>query len=342
MYPFRRLLRFPLFYKILIANAAIIVLGAVAGTAVTANIARTPPEGSIIQLGALFALFGLLLSLLANALLLHLALSPLKLLEKTAELVRRGDFEARAPISPLADAELERLTRVFNRMLDSLTAYRRGLRDIALRAIHAQEEERKRIARELHDDTLQTLAALSIRVGIARRASDSKAREKLLRKLRLEIVRAADGVRAIVQGLRPPALAELGVVAATKWHARTFAYTQGLSIEVDAEPLSGLLPPERELALYRILQEAISNVARHAQATKAWVRLRREGDRVVARVEDDGKGFPASEVMAGSSHGLGLFGIKERAAYAGGSVDIDSRPGAGTRVRVEIPIPAEA
>ena len=230
---------------------------------------------------------------------------------------------------------------MFNRMLDTLAVARGRLRELAARALHAEEEERKRIARELHDETLQTLAALLIRLRVAAGPSDSQRREELVEELREQVADAAESIRRIARGLRPPALDELGVVAAIEAHARTVADKANLSIEIDAEPLDGLLSPERELALYRILQEAISNVVRHARATRAWIRIRHEAGTVVAVVEDDGRGFPASEVMAGSSRGLGVFGMVERATSFGGHVAIESSPGAGARVRVEVPIQAQ-
>ncbi len=333
----RALLRIPLFYKILIANAVIVVLGAVLGTAATIEYLRAEPGHSTLWLIALLALGGVVASVLVNAGILRLALSPLRLLEETAARVQQGDLDARAPASPIADRELERLTRTFNSMLDNLAVFRQRLRDIAARALEAEEEERKRIARELHDDTAQRLAALLLRIRVARSASDPAARDALLEEVRTELGATIEAVRRFARGLRPPALEELGLVPALEAHARRLEDSAGLRVQIEADPLEGLLSPQAELALYRIVQEALSNVARHAGAERALVRLTRMDGWVTATVEDDGRGFAVAEVMAHERRGLGLFGMQERAVYLGGRVEIDSRPGAGTRVRAEIP-----
>lgn len=327
----------PLFYKILLANALIVVLGTVGGTWVTTTFVRHTPYRSIFDLVTLLVLGGVVLTVLVNALILRLALSPLQLLEETAARVQAGDLDARTPLSPLADRELERLTATFNGMLDTMAVYRQRLRDVAVRALTAAEEERKRIARELHDETAQMLAALLIRVRIVRNSSDPEALDALLEEMRREIGRSLEGIRRFARGLRPPALDELGLGPAIESHARNLSESVGIPIRVDADPLEGVLSPEAELAIYRIVQEALSNVVRHAGATRAAVRLTRAPGAVTATVRDDGRGFDVTGVMSGERQGLGLFGMQERAAYLGGRVEIDSRPGAGTTVTAEVP-----
>ncbi|MBV9773318.1 MAG: HAMP domain-containing protein [Gemmatimonadetes bacterium] len=335
--PVRAFLGVPLFYKILLANALIVVLGTVGGTWVTTTYVRHTPYRSIFDLVTLLVVGGVLLTVLVNALILRLALSPLQLLEDTAARVQGGDLDARTPLSPLADRELERLTGTFNGMLDTMDLYRQRLRDVAVRALTAAEEERKRIARELHDETAQMLAALLIRVRIVRNSSDPEALDTLLEEMRQEIGRSLEGIRRFARGLRPPALDELGLGPAVESHARNLSESVGIGIRVEADPLEGALTPEAELAIYRIVQEALSNVVRHSGATRATVRLARASGAVVATVQDDGRGFDVAGVMAGDRQGLGLFGMQERAAYLGGKVEIDSRAGVGTRVRAEVP-----
>lgn len=335
--PLRPLLRIPLFYKILIANALIVVVGTVAGTWVTAAFVRESPGSSTLDLVGLLVLGGLVLSVLVNAMILRIALSPLKLLERAAGEVQGGNLDARAPYSPVADRELDRLTRTFNGMLDTVALYRQRLREVAVTALTAAEEERKRIARELHDETAQMLAALLIRVRIVRNSPDPEALDALLEDMRREIGESLEGVRRFARGLRPPALDELGLGPAMESHARNLSESVGISIEVDTDSVEGALSPEAELALYRIVQEALSNVVRHAEATHASVRLARQAGVVTATVEDDGRGFDVAAVMAGERRGLGLFGMQERAAYLGGRVEVESRPGHGTRVRAEVP-----
>lgn len=334
----RALLRVPLYYKILIANAALVLVGAIVGGSVTAHYVRAEPGRSPVGLVWLMAVGGVLLSLLVNAFILRLALSPLQDLERTAARVQGGNLDARVPLSPLADRELDRLSRTFNGMLDAGAAYRTRLREVAVRALGAAEEERKRVARELHDETAQMLAALLIRIRVLKSARDPDAAAAMLEEMRREVGVALEGVRRFARGLRPPSLDELGLVPAIESHARALSEITSLLIQVDAVPLEpGTLTPEAELAVYRIVQEALSNVVRHAHATRVALRVAHEGDTVRVEVTDDGHGFSPGEVMAGGG-GLGLFGMKERAAYLGGHVEVESRPGEGTRVRAEIPV----
>lgn len=334
----RATLRVPLFYKILIANAVLVLVGAVVGSTVTTWFVRNEPGRSTLDLTWVMALAGVLLSLLVNALILRVALTPLQALERTAARVQEGDPDARVPLSPLADREMLRLSRTFNSMLDAGAAYRTRLREVAVRALGAAEEERKRIARELHDETAQMLAAMLIRIRVVRSTatSDPEKAARMLDEMRADVGVALEGVRRFARGLRPPSLDELGLGAAIEWHARTLMEITGLLITVDAEALDGALTPEAELAVYRIVQEALSNVVRHAHATRVEVRVMRDDGNVVLEVYDDGSGFSPEEVM-GSGGGLGLFGMQERAAYLGGRVEIRSEPGAGTRIRAEVP-----
>jgi PAS domain S-box-containing protein len=210
---------------------------------------------------------------------------------------------------------------------------RNRLRDFGVTALRAAEDERQRIARELHDDTAQRLAALLVRLQVASREEDAEARGRQLEEIREEILRAAEEVRRIARGLRPPVLDEMGVVAALRSHVATLAKVYSLEIELESEgePRMGA---DAELALYRIVQEALANVVRHSGAESARVRLDAKDGRVLAVVEDDGRGFDPARSAGG---GLGLTGMHERARHAGGTLSIESVPGEGTRVRVEIP-----
>jgi two-component system sensor histidine kinase UhpB len=335
------LLRVPLFYKILIANASILIAAVVAGTALTASFVRAAPGSSTLELMGLIIAIGIVITVLVNAVILRVALSPLAHLGETATRVQSGELDARSPYSPVADRGLTQLTWTFNGMLDSLAMYRRRLRAIAARALNAEEAERKRIARELHDETAQTLAAILIQLRLARGAADTDARDAMLDGVKQELARALDGIRRFARGLRPPALDELGLVAAIDSHIRMLQDAVGLEITLDAEPIGGLLEPEAELALYRIVQEALSNAVRHARATHAVVTVRRHPGRIAATITDDGRGFSVEETMADTESGLGLFGMKERAGYIGGRLEIRSVPGHGTTVEIEIPYAEE-
>jgi PAS domain S-box-containing protein len=215
---------------------------------------------------------------------------------------------------------------------------RARLRAFGAGALQAAEDERLRIARDLHDDTAQRLAALLVRLRVARDAEGER-HEQFLDDLHEEILDTADAVRRIARGLRPPSLDEVGFEAAIRTLARSIRETHGLRVEVEAAPdmIETRLRPDAELALYRIVQEALSNVVRHARATKARVTLQRSEDRMVVTVEDDGRGFEPRQSTDVGGRGLGLVGMAERARFLGGRFGIESANGEGTRVIVEIP-----
>lgn len=331
-----RLLRVPIFYKIVLANAAIVVIGTILGTILTRATVETDPAFPVAFV-VLLATGGVLVTIFVNGLIVRVALRPLKMLEQTAARVREGDLTARVPFSALRDSELERLSRTFNGMLDTLDAYRRRLSGVAARALNAEEEERKRIARELHDDTAQSLAALLIRLRLLRTVDDPNARDAALEDMRKDVSASLERVRRFARGLRPPALEDLGLIPALESHVRALSESVGVPIRMHAEGTAGNLSSQAELALYRIAQEATSNAIRHAKPSQVQIFVRPTHDTVVLVVEDDGIGFDLAEVAGRSQGSLGLFGMRERAAYVGGRVEIQSRPDAGTRVIATIP-----
>ncbi|MFQ5890098.1 MAG: HAMP domain-containing sensor histidine kinase [Gemmatimonadota bacterium] len=331
------LLRLPLFYKIVIGNAVIVALGASLGTAITLRSARVAPSLSPLQLIGLFTVAGLLISTLVNTILVRLALRPLAQLEATAERVKQDDLEARAPDSPVADARLARLVHLFNEMLDTVSLDRSRLRSLALRAFEAEEAERSRIARELHDGSAQDLALLMVRIEVAAKSLARDEDRSILDEIRQEAHKILEGLRRTARGLRPPELSELGVSAALQSHARLVRETTDLIVHFTADPVEPCLSHQESLAIYRVVQEALSNVVRHARASEVHIRVSHEPERIVAEVRDDGIGFDVEEQVGRSERGLGLFGMQERAAYVGGRVVVESEPGSGTRVQMEIP-----
>ncbi len=316
----------------------IVLVGAVVGTALTADFLRAVPTRSTARLVGLFAVSGVAVSALVNAVILRLALSPLKLLELTAERVQRGDHKARAPMSPLADADLTRLTVILNGMLDNLAMYRQRLQELTAKSLRAAEEERKRISLELHDDTAQTLAALVIRLRVARGAKNARERDAGLDEVRNQMIEAIEGIRRFARGLRPPVLDQVGVVAAISEHVRSVCEATTLAVDFEADSIDQLLTPDAVLTLYRIVQEALANIIRHAAATTVWIRIQRQGETIVTEIRDDGRGFGIGQDLPQTERGLGLFGMRERATQVGGAVEVTSEPGKGTLVRVEIPV----
>lgn len=214
---------------------------------------------------------------------------------------------------------------------------RRALQAFGAGALRAAEQERQRIARELHDDTAQRLAGLMIMLKVAGRTVDPQEREERLDRVREEIGAAADAVRRIARGLRPPVLDEVGLPAALESLVRTLRHAHGLDIDLAMDRPAGRMSADSELAMYRIVQEALSNAIRHSGASRLAVSLQAEDHALRAEVRDEGRGFATERPFSDEGRGLGLVGMRERARHAGGTLEIDSAPGAGTRVRVTLP-----
>lgn len=218
------------------------------------------------------------------------------------------------------------------------------LQHLSSRLVQAQEEERRNIARELHDEVGQVLSAIAVE---AQRAEIALERPPDAGRALAEVQQLTDGalrtVRDLSQLLRPAMLDDLGLAAAVDWLLRGFARRHAVQVEVVQRGMAARLPAEVEVAAFRIVQEAVTNVARHAGATRCTVRLAAESARLLVEVEDDGVGFdPDVETGAEQRPGLGLVGMRERAAGLGGSVIVDSGPGRGTRVSVSLPLSGRA
>jgi signal transduction histidine kinase len=215
----------------------------------------------------------------------------------------------------------------------------RQLQELSTRLIGAQEEERRHVARELHDEVGQALTAVQVELSLAqRRLKASGQTTNLLTDAETITHGALQTVRDISQLLHPVLLDDLGLAAAVEWQARAFEARYGIRVDVDQDGLTAPLPPAVELAAYRIIQEALTNVAKHASATSCRVSLRRAGDDIEVTVEDDGRGFDPSD-SAATRIGLGLVGMRERVALLDGLVAVESAHGAGTRLKIRLPIP---
>jgi len=211
----------------------------------------------------------------------------------------------------------------------------RVARDALRRVVEGQELERRRLARELHDETGQALT--SILLGL-KRVEEAKSREEardVAVGLREQIVQTLQSVRRLAVELRPQALDDFGLAPALERLGEAFAEGSGITVDVQANLDSGRLPAEVETALYRIVQEALTNVAKHAGASRVSVVVTRREGVVMAVVEDDGQGFGAG---GGEGGGLGLVGMKERVGLLGGRLAIESTEGAGTTIVAEVPL----
>ena len=328
----------PLFYRVLLGNCLVVVLGAGMGTFLTVQFARQEPASSPLWLVGSFMLVGTGLSLLVNYVVLKAAFSPLEAIERTVLEVRRGNLGARAPLDAGRDPLLQTFTATLNAMLDTLERDRQQLQALSLQVIDAQEAERKRIARELHDETAQTLTSLLVRLRILERAADPAQVRTSTAELRELTLQALEEVRNMARELRPTTLDDLGLVAAAQSYTERCAELLGFGVTFRAESFTQRLAPHVELVLYRVIQEALTNVARHANARHVEVWLTQESGRAVATIRDDGVGFDVEAVLASKERGLGLFGMQERMTLVAGRLQLSSWQGGGTLVRAEVPL----
>jgi two-component system sensor histidine kinase UhpB len=310
-----------LFWRVFAANASVLLL-AFAGLVFAPVIVSVPVgAGELLVLAA-----GLVALLAANLLLLRPAFAPL---ENLAETMRRHD-----PLAPGLRAEVRggpvvvALAQTFNDMLDRLESERR---ESARRALLVQEAERRRIARELHDEVGQTLTGVILQIeGLAASIPD-ELRDQL-DELRETARHGTEEVRRIARRLRPDALQELGLRSALAALAGAFERQARIPVLRRLEQ-AVTVSPEEELVIYRVAQEALTNVARHAGATTVDLRLRDTQEGIVLTVRDDGRGMP--EGASASSHGI--RGMRERAMLVGATLHIESRPDGRTVIELSIP-----
>lgn len=208
-------------------------------------------------------------------------------------------------------------------------------RESLRRVVEAQETERKRLAMELHDETGQALTSMLLGLRSVEDAPDEESRRRLLASLRALAASTLQDVRSLAVELRPKALDDFGLVAALERLADGLRERVGLDVDL-AAPLSERLPSEVETALYRVVQESLTNVVKHARAHRVSVLVTRKDSMILAVVEDDGDGFDMAR--AGESPGLGLVGMRERMALVGGRLSIETRAGAGTTIVAEVPV----
>jgi two-component system sensor histidine kinase UhpB len=327
--------RTTLFYRILIASSAIVLIGAVVGTWVV----RALPEQFPLDLIAGFVLGGVTLHVIANFWILKAALKPLESLQRTVdEVYYRDNLKARAATDPLGDPATNRLAEAFNTMLERLQANQEELQRLPARVLSAQEEERKRIARELHDETSQALTSVIVGLKALEKAGRSCQIEGRVAELRATIAETLEAVHRMAIELRPSALDELGLLPALRGYVKEYGEQHGIQVDLQVSGFRGRLPTEVEVAVYRVVQEALTNAAKYADSSRVVVRLNLEGSTLTAMVRDDGRGFDMNKVTLSKDGGLGLFGMKERVALLSGQLDILSAPGAGTTILARVPL----
>lgn len=309
---------------------------------VVAEIDADEAFAPIAALRARVAVIGGMLTLLLLVVARLMSVSatrPLVALVEGAERLGGRDFGTRVLVR--GDDELGKLALAFNRMAEALektTVSRADLEDLAGRLIAAQEEERKRIARDLHDDFSQRLAALAIEAGaLARRLKErgeEADRAVKLERLRRGIALLGDDIHGVARRLHAATIEDLGLVAAVQAECRAFFKRGGPPVELEIAGEFEALAADVSLALFRIVQEALRNMEKHAAAQQVVVRCTRTPAGASLLVRDDGVGF---EPRSMGRAGLGLSSMTERVRLLGGQIQVESAPGQGTSISVTLP-----
>jgi two-component system, NarL family, sensor histidine kinase UhpB len=312
-----------LFWRVFAVNAGLLGL-----VAVLLLFSPVEIDAPIKTTQALIVLCGLVITVAANAVLLRRAVTPLERLAgrmDTVDLLRPGQ---RLPVG--RSDEVGHVVEAFNRMLDRLERERQ---ESGRRVLAAQEAERVGIARDLHDEVGQVLTGVLLQLNSIADAAPEHRDE--LDEAKQAVRRALDEVRRISSELRPEMLEHLGLASALTELTTTFARVAGVQVERRFDQSLPKLEPGTELAVYRIAQESLTNVARHSGATRVTITLERGRDSVVLRVADNGRGF----ARAPEGHG-GLRSMRERAVLVDGALAIKPRAEGGVEVRLEVPATA--
>lgn len=314
--------------QVLVVNLLLIVAAVVA-----ASIASSPeinlsarPEAAMV-LGLAVAL-----TILVNVILLQRRFRPL---ERLVDEMERADLSRPgANLSDVSDLdgpeEVERLHKTFRRMLERLETERRRASNAALTA---QEEERSRIARDLHDEVNQSLTGLLLRLEAVKENAPWELKQEIDETKALAN-QAMEELLTLARQLRPAALDDLGLKAAIAGNVKEVDDRTAVEISFAGEGTFADMSADAQLVVYRVAQEALSNAAQHSDASRIEVELRRAGAFAELSVADDGRGFTFDQ----TSRGLGMGGMRERALLVGGDLRVESRPEVGTRVRLRVPI----
>jgi len=253
------------------------------------------------------------------------------------------DLEARVAERTM---QLEDRNAELDRVAQELRAQQEQRSFLLEKIIQAQEEERQRVARDLHDGVGQYLAAITFRLGGAqavaanRHGSVPPAMEEFMNQLQDLSSRAVDDVRRLIVNLRPSLLDDMGLVAALGWYADQFLAKDGIMVDFQVEEMADRLPSAIELTVFRVLQEAITNVAKHASARHVKLRLSWQGSMLVGSAQDDGVGFSPERLWQPAHPGstVGLLGMRERIRLLGGTFEVIPHPGVGTRIQFTVPV----
>jgi signal transduction histidine kinase len=297
----------------------------------------TSPSLQLTQVAPLVVVPAFILALIALWFVASRIVQPLQKLEGKAAALAWGDFEAiKDPVGGIS--EVQHLQTELAAMSRKVQAAQEGLHDYIGAITSAQEEERNRLARELHDDTIQAVIALKQRVQLAKKSIKDQAGKRSLEELEALAEQTIENLRRLTRALRPIYLEDLGLVTALEMLARETSQNSQLTVDVKKHGRERRLAHETELALYRIAQEALNNVVKHSQATRAELKIDFDDFQIVMEVVDNGSGFemPRSPTDFAPGGHFGLLGIRERADLIGARLEVDSAVGKGTRLRVQL------
>jgi two-component system, NarL family, sensor histidine kinase UhpB len=330
--------RVPIFYRLLVGNTTILVI-----TTTSAILAvKYFRQVSIWVWILIFSIIGFSLVFILNYATIRISFRSLYGLINTLDQVSFEKTSLPARIILETDPDIQPLAESINAMLERLEHTTKQLRALSERATNAQETERKRIARNLHDDTSQALSTLII--SLERLENDLPPDAQNLiercRQARLVATRTLEDLRKIIYDLRPTMLDDLGLVPAMRWYARSIFEEAGIRVQFEIPQENLRLPDQLETELFRIIQEGVNNIARHSNARWVKIRMVQKSDHVLLELEDNGSGFDVKKTAstAVQNKRLGLIGIQERAALVGGEVSIHSEPDMGTLLQIKIPL----
>jgi len=325
----------------LVGRVTLVNVIVVAGVLAAALILRTREGGIGPGLAAGLVVAGLAASILANVLVVGAAGGVLLEITRAMETMHKGDLGCHVE-ERRGDAGLKLLMTAFNAM-----CMRLGKESLsyAERQLGSVEEERRRIGRELHDETSQTLAATLVRLDLCDRSiqdHDATAAHAHVVDCKTLIAHTMEEIKLLVYDLRPVMLDDFGLVPTLRWYIQSHLQGTGPTVVTDFDDACLRVPGHVETALYRVSQEALANAVKHSDATKVYVRLVTKPGFVTLAVIDNGRGFDGGAAFYDSGHtGVGLLSIKERVELAGGTVNIESAKGRGTRLYVVIPLATE-
>ncbi|HSL42821.1 MAG TPA: ATP-binding protein [Anaerolineales bacterium] len=295
------------------------------------------PSLQLTQIAPLVIVPAFILALVALWFVASRIVQPLQKLESKAAALASGDFEAiKEPVGGIS--EVQQLQLELTEMSQKVQAAQEGLHHYIAAITSAQEEERNRLARELHDDTIQAVIALKQRVQLARRSVRDQSGKQSLEELEALTEQTVANLRRLTRALRPIYLEDLGLVTALEMLAREMSQNSQVQVDFQKEGQERRLSHEMELALYRIAQEALNNVVKHSKATRAELRIDFDPAQIVMEIVDNGMGFdiPGSPTDFAAGGHFGLLGIRERSDLIGARLKIQSEAGQGTRLSVRL------